>query len=247
MVVALVGAGLFWFSADERHDDAVRDLARAVVGCETTLDFARTGTFFIYLETAGTTEAVPGDCAAETGPFELPRGDRPEVRLTLIDPGGEELAITQSDGIAYDVDPYRGVQIGEVTVEATGDHRLAATSTDDAVVVAIGGDPDDGTDALRGAAIAVLVVGLLVAGALFVLAARRPPSTPGPTQGPGPGQGWGVAPPSAPTGPPLVPPGRARPSASPTPPPAPPGGAEPRRPPWAPPAPSGDDRPARPS
>ena len=253
LIVALVGAGLFWFSADERHDDAVRDLARAAVGCETTLDFARPGTYYVYLETAGTIETVAGDCSVATGPFELPRGDRPEVRLTLTDPAGQDVAITRSDGIAYEVDLYRGVQIGEVAVETAGDHVLAAGFAEDSGIaaVAVGGDPDAGTDALRGAAIAVLVVGLLVAGGLFVLAARRSPAQPSPVQPPfGPGSTDGrdrhggrqtsVAPPSPPTGPPLRPPTEAGPQSRPVPPTAPPGGAEPSGSPWAPPAPRPD-------
>lgn len=247
LITALVGAGLFWFSADERHDDAVGDLARAAVGCETTLDFARTGNFYVYLETSGTIREVAGDCSAEPGPFERPRGDRPDVDLVLTGPDGAAVEIVASDGIAYDVDPFRGVQIGELTIDTVGAHRLAVSSGEVAFAIAVGGDPDDGTDVLRGAAMVVLIAGLLVAGGLFVFAARQTASRSGqPTVE----RGAGGAPPagpwsdvsssSPPTGPPLLPPAHARPPAPPRPPAAPPGGAEPQGSPWAPPTPRSD-------
>jgi len=238
LIIALVGAGLLWFGADQRHRDAVGDLARAPAGCQTTLAVAEAGTYHLYLETAGRLDPIGGDCGTDGGEYERPRGDRPDVELEIVGPNGEEVPISSGGGIAYDVAPYRGVEIGRVTVEATGDYVLSVSSSRGGFAVAVGGDPDDGTDVLRGAALGVLVIGLLVAGSLFVLAARRPP---GPTPG-GPQWGEPAGAPSAgrsgveatgvgswPTGPPLRPPS--------APPSAPPGGTDPRRSPWDPPTP----------
>ena len=59
-IVVLVGsialAGGLWSAADQRYDDNVGAFARAPVGCETTLDFDRSGEFVLYIETTGQVE-----------------------------------------------------------------------------------------------------------------------------------------------------------------------------------------------
>ncbi len=232
LLVALVGAGLLWFSADERHEDAVRDLARAPAGCETTLEIADGGTYHLYLETAGRLGELPGGCVAAPGEFELPRGSEPQAEVELTAPDGTTIPVVASDGIAYDVGGFRGVEVGEVTVEQAGSYVLGVGPPEGGFAIAVGGDPDDGTDLLRGAAVGTIVVGLLVAGILFLVAARRPPAPTSARPVPPPSP---HAPSPWPSGPPLRAPGP--PSAGAGGPSAPPGGAEPARSPWAPPPP----------
>ena len=50
--------------------------ARAPVGCETTLDFDRSGEFVLYIETTGQVDGIGGDCDVTGGTTETPTGSR---------------------------------------------------------------------------------------------------------------------------------------------------------------------------
>src|SRR5215213_1892332 len=56
-------------------DDAVESLARAPVGCTTRLDFDKSGTFTVYVETKGTVSVSRGDCPANGDDYERDADD----------------------------------------------------------------------------------------------------------------------------------------------------------------------------
>jgi len=223
-VVVLVGglvAGIvLWVVGGQRRDDAVADLARAPVGCDTTLDFDRAGEFLIFVETRGTLADIAGDCAV-SGAFDLD-GEVPDVRLTLRDATGSEVDLDPASGIDYDAGGSTGQLERRVIVEEAGDHVLTVESDTDAVfAVAVGGDPHDGVALLRWAALGAVMAGLFVGGLLLVLGSRRSEVSSEPDRpwqpDAGSDAGWPVGPPgfpppppttgaSAPGGPPPVPP-----------------------------------------
>ncbi|MEL6891514.1 MAG: hypothetical protein AAFP84_07960 [Actinomycetota bacterium] len=251
-VVGLLAAVLLWFLADARHDDAVRSLARAPVGCDTTLDFAEPGEYLVFVETRGEIPTVRGDCELEGG-FDLAGGQAgdgagqrvPSVELTVVDPDGETVpVVSRRDRESYDRAGSVGVSAARITISEAGDHviRVESSSTS-AFAVAIGADPAEGVGALRLAALAAAVLGLLVGAAIAVVRVRGdapPPPPPGNwppvAGGPQPG-GWGA--PVA-TGPPPMqtpsgPPAASNPGAASWPPVTPPG--QPASPPPSQPSP----------
>ena len=63
-----------WRRALSNYEEAVKSLARAPVGCTTTLVFDKPATFTIYVETKGKLGELGGDCEA-TGGLVQPSGD----------------------------------------------------------------------------------------------------------------------------------------------------------------------------
>ena len=82
----LIAAIGLWIGADRLYDNNVAGFARAPVGCDTTLDFDRTGEFFLYVETNGQLDVVSGDCGASSTYNR--KGAIPQVQLVLRDPSG---------------------------------------------------------------------------------------------------------------------------------------------------------------
>lgn len=222
VVVCLVAGAVLWFVGGQRRDDAVTALARAPVGCDTTLDFDRAGDFLVFLETRGTLDDIAGDCA-ESGSYDT-GADVPVVRLTLRDADGVTADIDPASGIEYDTGDFAGQLVRRVTIERAGDHVLTVEAdTGEVFAVAVGDDPNDGVALLRWAALGTVMLGLLVGGLLLVLGARRdrdrglgdPDEAWRPDVGVGPGgPGWPVGPPGFPPPPPTT--GASAPGGSPT-------------------------------
>lgn len=254
LVGCLVAGAVLWVIGGQRRDDAVADLARAPVGCDTTLDFDRAGEFLVFVETRGTLDDIAGDCGAP-GPYDLD-GEEPEVRLTLRDADGVEVDLDPARGIEYDSGGYTGELERRVTIAEPGDHVLTVESDTDAVfAVAVGRDPNDGVTLLRWAALGAVIAGLLVGGLLLVLGSRRSGVSSGPEEpwrpDAGSDAGWPVGPPGFPPPPPTT--GASAPGGRPpwsTSPPSPPTASPPSSlpvspPPVSPPA-SPPDRPGGP-
>ena len=55
LLAGIAGAVVLYLLSQQRGDDAIRDLARAPVGCDTTLSFSDTGTFYVFVEHLGQT------------------------------------------------------------------------------------------------------------------------------------------------------------------------------------------------
>ena len=211
-IVVLVGfialaVGL-WFAADARYDDNVAAFARAPVGCETTLDFDRSGEFVLYIETTGQVDGLDGDCDV-TQRYDRAANGLPQPELTLRDPDGDELVLDSTGGVDYDTGEFVGTAYRLVDIAEQGDHVLVVGSVDgEAFAMSIGGDPRDGVALLRSGALAAMIVGLIGGGILLVLASRRPTpaesvSTPWQPSA-FDGQGWPTSPPGFPAPPPTT-------------------------------------------
>ena len=241
LVVGLVAAAALWLAGGDRRDRAVEDLARAPVGCDTTLDFADTGRFHLFIETTGTFTDVAGDCDA-SGDYDVDVL-RPAVDVTVIDPDGEQLTLEPSAGeIDYATAGFVGRSVLSVDVEVAADHVIRVEASGGSrFAVAVGRDPDAGVLALRAGAFGVGLAAVVLG--LVLLLARRTPSpttapagpTPWPHSMPAPTQPLYRPPvPSSmtpPSGPPIGSPHAAGPSTG--------GGSTPSGPPAAPPGPTG--------
>ena len=242
VIVGALGAAVaMWIAGTDREADNVAGFARAPVGCDTTLDFASTGTFLLYVETSGRFGALAGACDAPAR-YNRDADDVPAVEVTLRDPDGDVIDLDDSAEVDYDIDGFVGSSIGEVQIQSEGDHVLTvATVGGDTFAVAVGRQPDQGVALLRWGALAAAIGGLLLGGLLLVLGSRRPPVTPAPVDPWTPdGGGWPSSPPgfpvpppttgaTGPAGPPLTPPVTVP---LPLPPSSPPG---PSPSPWGPP------------
>ena len=202
LVVLLGVAALLWLTADRRYDDNVAGFARAPSGCDTTLDFERTGTFTLYVETTGILGALQGDCDTVVA-YDRDPADSPTVQLELRSVDGETLEVVDTDGPSYDTGTYVGVGAGVVEVSEPGDYVITVDGDGGpAFAVAVGGDPDDGVTLLRWGAASAAIVGLVAAGALFVVASRRPDPVPEHVVSPEPT--WPTGPPGFPAPPPTT-------------------------------------------
>lgn len=171
IVLGVIGGIAIWLAADRRLDDAVAGLARAPVGCDTVLDFDATGTYLLFVETAGVVEDVRGDCEVDS---EVAResDELPSVTLTLVGPEDDDIDLVPDDGVSYDAGGSSGESIESVVIESPGDHVLRVESDDGGFVIAVGRDPNDGVMAIRGAAIAAAVLGVAI-GVGLLLGTRR--------------------------------------------------------------------------
>ena len=168
----LAAAVGLWIGANRLYDNNVAGFARSPVGCDTTLDFDRTGEFFLYVETTGQLDGMRGDCGASTT-YER-KGEPPQVQVVLRDPSGEVVQIESSPGLHYDTGEYVGRSFRTVQIADLGGHILTVGTVEGAeFVVAIGRDPNDGVGLMRWGAFAALVAGLLLGGLFLVLGSRR--------------------------------------------------------------------------
>ena len=206
LIVGVLAAGGLWYSAGLRQSDAVRNFARAPIGCDTTLNFEVAGDFLVFVETEGEIGDVAGSCATPGafGQLGIPQ-DLPPVRLVLTAPDGSDVALDARTGVDYDADGSAGQAIRTFVVERPGDHVLRVQPANDAepavFAIAIGRDPSDGVQLLQLGAFAAGIAGLLSGLALIAMSRRR-----GDPEGAAPLDPWLVAAPW-----PISPPGVGQP------------------------------------
>lgn len=214
LVVGL-GAGVaLYLMSGSAKEETVKKFARAPVGCSTTLEFDKSGTFTFYVETKGTLPNLGGDCAASGGSYERASSDLPAVTLTLTGPDGQQLGLGQSSAFSYDTGGYTGQAIEIVRVEWPGTYQLTVASDESDFAIAVGGDPEADSNTMQTTGLMVGAAGLLIGGLLLFLGKRKtsggatPPSTPW-QPGAAPVPGWQPQQPvtgyqQAPPGPPPI-------------------------------------------
>lgn len=203
VIVGLLAGVALWVLSSERESDAVRNLARAPIGCDTTLSFDTSGEYFVFIETTGEFDAnISGDCGAEGG-YELIGDELPAVTLALTAPNGEDVSLDSRSGISYDTAGYVGESVRTMTVEEPGDYQLrveAPGSADASFAATVGRDPADGVAAMRLGAGGAALAGLFIGGLMMLLSRRSSEADAGPADALWPVQtsSWPTAPPGMP-------------------------------------------------
>jgi hypothetical protein len=175
LLAGIAGAIVLYVLSGQRDDDAIRDLARAPVGCDTTLDFSDTGTFYVFIEHLGRVDTLDGDC--ET-PNEYSRdpAEAPRVTITLTDREGTELELDRLDEeFTYTLgDSFAGTASRRFEIDTTGDYVMTVESDDGTdFVVAIGRDPSGAGDTTRLGALASGIAGIALGLGLVLVGIRR--------------------------------------------------------------------------
>ncbi|MBI4936010.1 MAG: hypothetical protein HY828_19190 [Actinobacteria bacterium] len=230
-VVGLVAGGVIASTAGSTKEETVQAFARAPVGCTTTLEFEKSATFTLFVETKGSAIDVGGDCAGNGASYDRTSPDLPEVTLALVDEDDNPVELSESDSFSYDTGAFVGQAIQQVDIDSPGTYRLTVSSADTDFAIAIGGDPEADSSTVLAIGGAILLVGLLAGAVLIVLGLRRkggagvPPSAPAAMP---PAAGWAPQPPApgyapAPPAAPAPPTYQQPPPAPPTP-PVPPAG-----------------------
>ena len=232
------GAALY-ITSDSQYEDAVKNLQRAPVGCDTEFRFSGTGTFIFYAESKGKIGDLRGDC--ENTDTDYSHKGKIDVDLTLTNSDGDEVDLESASGASYDAGGFKGSEISKLELDDTGTYTLSVSSDDTDFAIAVGRNPKDDADSLKTIAIAAVIAGVVL-GLLFIgLGMRRKPAAPatGAWNPAGGGNIPGYQPPSGP--PPVAPPtAPSQPAWQPVPPPPqqPPSPAQVPPPPPTPPAPA---------
>ena len=192
LFVGLVGGAVLYLVAERRPTQAVENFARAPVGCITTLEFAETGTFYVFEEVGADTEAIGNGCEPTVDP---------SARFAVEFTGPLQPSVAAGgDVVSYDVAGYDGRSIRQLEITQPGQYTIEVTGDDPTVAAAIGRDPHERVDDLHRAALILAVAGTLLGLVLLTLSGRR--SKRAATMAPPSGPGWGPAP--RPVGEPTV-------------------------------------------
>ena len=154
VVGAAVGIALVATSGS-KETDAIEHLARAPVGCTTTLHVDTPATFLVFVETTGHVDPIDGGCVEQRLTYRH-AGRAPTVDLTLVDGAGHELQLDRRSGVSFDGAGYHGESVREVTIAESGDYQLTAQSSAGDLAVSIGKDPNGAGDSMRTAGLVVL-------------------------------------------------------------------------------------------
>jgi hypothetical protein len=207
LALGAAGAVALWFAADKRFDDAIEKLAPAPVGCDTTLEFDKAGTFFIFAETKGEVGEVDGDCENDEQSY---NGENTDLDLVMFDRDQAEMDLDRDRSVDYDNGTSKGVSLYTVEIPEGGEYVLRVEGPDPEVVARVGSDPNESVSTLQTGAIVCAIAGLVIGLLLIALGLRRrrEPATSSDVGGDvwSPQQPPGFGPPtSPPTGPPTSP------------------------------------------
>ncbi|MEY4338725.1 MAG: hypothetical protein RLZ14_575 [Actinomycetota bacterium] len=149
----------------------VERFARARAGCTTTMQFERSGTFTLYIESKGRVAATAGDCSDAGDTYDYDGVGAPTVTFSLENADGTALATGAAAARSYDVGAYRGAAAATVTIREPGEYRLTVDSDSNDVAVAVGGSPFADQRLFAMIAVLVTLLGVLL-GATLVLMSR---------------------------------------------------------------------------
>ena len=155
------------------YKSAVKSLARAPVGCTTTLVFDKPATFTIYIETKGKLGSLGGDCSANGASYQHSGNKLPKVSLTLVvSSSGTEVDLQRGTTASYNAGGYVGSGYRTVKIADAGNYRLNVESDESDFAVSIGKNPKEDSDLLKtiGGSVAL---GGLVLGLTFLLLGLR--------------------------------------------------------------------------
>lgn len=242
LLLAGLGAGAaLYVTSGTQYEDAVKNLQRAPVGCDTEFNFSGTGTFIFYAESKGKIGDLRGDC--ENTGTDYDHGDgRIRADLTLTDSNGDPVDLARAEGASYDKGGFVGSEIRSLDITEPGRYTLSVQSDDSDFAIAVGRNPKKDAESMQKIAIIAAAAGVVLGGLLIILGLRRKAAPagasgigqPGAFQ-PGAFQPGGFPPAGQPNwtpgAPPTAPPGFGQPVPQPYQQPYPP------QPPQAPPAP----------
>jgi hypothetical protein len=173
LLAGIAGAVVLYLLSGQQRDDAIRDLARAPAGCDTTLAFSDTGTFYIYTEHLGRLDTLDGDC--ET-PDEYSSDADVAPRIRLHDDEGGEVELDRlDDEFTYTLgDTFAATARRQFEIETIGDYILTVESDDgNDFVVAVGRDPADAANMMKLGALGAGVAGVVMGLGLVLVGIRR--------------------------------------------------------------------------
>jgi hypothetical protein len=188
LLAGLGGGGAMYATSSSTYESAVKDMARAPIGCTTTLDFAKKGDYNLFVETSGSTTDVGGDCAGNGDSYQRDADDLPDVDLVLTDGDDNEVDLDRNDEVSYDAGGYVGSSVRTVSIEEPGTYKLLVTSDEDEFAISIGKDPQKDADEQKNLGIGLAALGVIIGGALLLLGLRRKKPAAAPPAG---GPGWG--------------------------------------------------------
>lgn len=172
-LAGILGGGAMVAKGKSNYEDSVKSLARAPVGCTTTLVFDKPSTFTLYAETKGKLGNLGGDCKANNSTYNHAGDKLPKLSLTLLDSKGAEVDLQRGATATYDVAGFVGTAVRTMKITQAGTYRLDVESDESDFAVAIGKNPKKDSDLLKtiggGVALGGFVLGLL----FFLLGLRR--------------------------------------------------------------------------
>lgn len=158
--------------------EAAENLARAPIGCTTTLDFDSAGTFTIYVETKGSIGEVRGDCSNTDADYDFGDGNLPDVELTLLDDNDDEIDLDDDASKSYDAGGFKGESIFTVAIDDPGAYTLTVESEDNDFAIAVGKNPEDAAGPLGILGLALVALGVILGVLLIVFGMKRKPAPP---------------------------------------------------------------------
>jgi len=187
LVAGLIAGVVMLLASSSNYDEGARNLARAPIGCTTSLEFDEAGTYFIYVETTGTVGELRGDCPNADTDYDSDPDDVPDVEIVLVDDDGDEVDLDADSSADYDAGGFVGRSVASVEIDGAGDYELTATSDEDEIAVAVGRNPKEAAATLRTSGIGAMALGVVIGGLLIIVGLRRKPASGTPTPGPGAG------------------------------------------------------------
>jgi hypothetical protein len=186
LVIVGLGAGAALFAmSGSAEESTVKKFARAPVGCTTTLEFDKSSTFTLYVETKGSVGDVGGDCSANGSSYDRGDDNLPKVSLTLLDSDDKEVDLASATTPKYSAGAFKGEALQTVQIDTPGTYRLTVTSEDTDFAIAIGGAPDADSSTMKNAGIGAAIAGLVLGGLLILLGRRKKGGQVAPAGAPG--------------------------------------------------------------